>query len=94
MKARVTSQTCQINFDQAMQAIIVSLKNQRTVVVKVERVFSHRLFGKTVKKDKNYQVELPQNLSGENLRLGQKVEISPTAPRSAQKHFLLVKAYD
>ena len=77
-----------------MKGEIVSLKNKGTAVVKVERVFSHPLYGKTVKKHKNYQAGLGPKISVENLRLGQRVEVVPGAPQSSKKRFLLINVYD
>ena len=37
-----------------LQGTVVSAKQQKTVVVKVERRFTHPLFKKTVRRTKNY----------------------------------------
>jgi small subunit ribosomal protein S17 len=38
-----------------LQGTVVSDKNDKTVVVKVERRFTHPLFKKTVRRSKNYK---------------------------------------
>lgn len=77
-----------------MRAIIISLKNKKSVVVRVERVFTHLKYGKTVKRHKNFQAAVSTPLKIENLSLGQVVEIKPSRPDSARKRFLLIKVYD
>lgn len=77
-----------------MQATIISLKNKKSVGVRVERVFTHSKYGKTIKRHKNYQVGVSSSLKIENLSLGQIVEIVSARPGSAQKRFLLTKIYD
>ena len=37
-----------------LQGVVVSDKNEKTVVVKVERRFTHPVMGKTVRRSKNY----------------------------------------
>ena len=37
-----------------LQGVVVSDKQEKTVVVKVERRFTHPLFKKTVRRSKNY----------------------------------------
>ena len=77
-----------------MKAIIVSLKNKKSVGVRVERVFAHAKYRKTVKRHRNYQVGLNGGLKREDLNLGQVVEIKSARPESASKRFLLIKVYD
>ena len=37
-----------------LQGVVVSDKNQKTIVVKVERRFTHPVMGKTVRRSKKY----------------------------------------
>lgn len=77
-----------------MRAKITSLKNKKSVGVRVERVFTHPKYGKTIKRHKKYQAAVSSSLKFDNLSLSQMVEITPARPGSAQKRFLLTKIYD
>lgn len=70
-----------------LQGIVVSTKMQKTIVVKVERRFRHRLYKKTIVKHKKYKVH------NENLKLkeGDIVKIRETRPISKDKHFIVVE---
>jgi small subunit ribosomal protein S17 len=61
--------------------VVVSDKNDKTVVVKVERRFTHPLFRKTVRRTKNYHAHDERN----EFRVGEKVRIEECAPISRQK---------
>jgi small subunit ribosomal protein S17 len=61
--------------------VVVSDKNDKTVVVKVERRFTHPLFKKTVRRSKNYQAHDERN----EFKVGEKVRIEECAPISRQK---------
>jgi small subunit ribosomal protein S17 len=69
------------------QGIVVSNKMQKTVVVKIERVFRHPLYQKVVKVAKKY---LAHDELGQ-CQMGDLVEIMETRPLSARKHFRVVK---
>lgn len=74
-------------------AKFVRLKNN-LAVVRVERVFRHPRYQKTIKRHKDYLVRIAPELKGKGLPLGQLVEIVPSAPTSARSYFRLVKIYD
>jgi small subunit ribosomal protein S17 len=61
--------------------VVVSDKNDKTVVVKVERRFTHPLFRKTVRRTKNYHAHDEAN----EFKVGEKVRIEECAPISRQK---------
>ncbi|KKQ23626.1 MAG: 30S ribosomal protein S17 [Candidatus Roizmanbacteria bacterium GW2011_GWC2_37_13] len=66
---------------------IISTKMQKTVVVKVERKFTHSRYGKVIIRHKKYKAH------NENLELGvgDVVKISETKPISKDKHFIVVE---
>ncbi len=66
---------------------IVSTKMKKTVVVKVERRFSHPKYKKVIKRHKKYKAHNEQF----NLNLGDKVLIEETKPISKEKRFVVVK---
>jgi small subunit ribosomal protein S17 len=61
--------------------VVVSDKNDKTVVVKVERRFTHPLFRKTVRRTKNYHAHDEMN----EFKVWEKVRIEECAPISRQK---------
>ena len=54
-----------------LQGVVVSDKNEKTVVVEVERRFTHPLFKKTVRRSKKYHAHDETNA----LKVGDKVWI-------------------
>ena len=44
-----------------LQGVVVSDKNAKTVVVKVERRFTHPVMGKTVRRSKKYHAHVEAN---------------------------------
>lgn len=66
---------------------IVSLRMQKTAVVEVEKSRPHPLYRKTIKKRKRFKAH-HEDLK---LKVGDRVEISPTRPKSKEKHFKVVK---
>jgi len=54
-----------------LQGVVVSDKNKKTVIVKVERRFTHPLLGKTVRRSKRYHAhdEQAKFKSGDNVRI-------------------------
>lgn len=65
---------------------VVSTKMQKTVVVRVERVYAHPLYKKIIRKHKKYKAH------NETLELvvGDMVKIAETAPTSKDKHFKVI----
>lgn len=66
---------------------VVSTKQEKTVVVDVERRFPHPLYKKIVKRNKRYQVHNEQLA----LQVGDKVVIEETHPISKTKHFRVIR---
>ena len=71
-----------------LQGTVVSDKNDKTVVVKVERRFTHPLFKKTVRRSKNYKAHDAANKH----KVGDRVFIEECAPVSKDKRWTVVEA--
>jgi len=71
-----------------LQGTVVSDKNDKTVVVKVERRFTHPLFKKTVRRTKNYKAHDELN----NHKVGDMVSIEECAPISKDKRWTVIAA--
>ena len=69
-----------------MTGVVVSNKMDKTVVVKVERRFSHPVFKKVVKTTKKYKVHDEKNECLE----GDLVRIQETRPLSKEKRWRLL----
>jgi small subunit ribosomal protein S17 len=69
-----------------LQGIVISDKNDKTVVVKVERRFTHPLLKKTVRRSKNYQAHDESNAYKE----GDMVWIEECAPISRHKRWRVI----
>ena len=69
-----------------LQGVVVSSKNNKTIVVQVERRYTHPLFKKTVRKSKRYHAHDEANKA----QVGQQVEIQECAPRSKLKRWEIV----
>ena len=69
-----------------LQGTVVSDKNDKTVVVKVERRFTHPLFKKTVRRTKKYHAHDAEN----KFKVGDLVSIEECAPISRQKRWTVV----
>jgi len=70
-----------------LEGVVVSDKMDKTVVVKVERVFSHPLFGKTVRKSKKFMAHDEEN----KCQIGDKVKIIETRPLSRYKRWRVLE---
>ncbi len=66
--------------------VVVSDKNDKTVVVKVERRFTHPLFKKTVRRTKNYHAHDEKN----EFKVGEMVWIEECPPISKQKRWVVL----
>ncbi len=66
-----------------LQGVVVSDKQNKTVVVKVERRFTHPLFQKTVRRTKNYHAHDENGV----FKVGDAVTIEETAPISKLKRW-------
>ena len=69
-----------------MEGVVVSTKQDKTAIVRVERTFLHPLLNKTVRKSKRYHAHDENNVDQE----GQKGSIIECAPRSKLKRWELV----
>jgi len=69
-----------------LQGTVVSDKNDKTVVVKVERRFTHPLFKKTVRRSKKYKAHDENN----QCKVGDSVFIQESAPISKDKCWVVV----
>jgi small subunit ribosomal protein S17 len=70
-----------------LQGVVVSDKSDKTVVVRVERRFTHPLLKKTVRRSKNYKAHDEKN----ECREGQTVRIRECAPLSKHKRWTVIK---
>jgi small subunit ribosomal protein S17 len=69
-----------------LQGVVVSDKQQKTLVVKVERRFTHPLLKKTVRRTKNYHV----HVENKTQKVGDSVSIEETRPISRLKRWIVV----
>ncbi len=69
-----------------LQGVVVSDKNDKTVVVRVERRFAHPLFQKTVRRSKKYKAHDENN----SHKVGDTVSIQECAPISKDKRWTVV----
>ena len=70
-----------------LQGVVVSDKNNKTVVVEVERRFTHPLFKKTVRRSKKYHAHDEAN----SAKVGDTVWIEECPPISKNKRWTLVQ---
>ena len=71
-----------------LQGVVVSAKNDKTAVVRVERTFLHPVLKKTVRRSKKYHAHDEANVA----EVGKTVEIRECAPKSKLKRWELVPA--
>ena len=69
-----------------LQGVVVSDKNAKTVVVQVERRYTHPLFKKTVRRTKKYHAHDEKN----SFKVGDQVSIEETRPISRNKRWIAV----
>ena len=70
-----------------LQGVVVSDKGEKTIVVKVERRFTHPVLKKTVRRSKNYHAHDENNAA----KLGDTVSIEESRPYSKTKTWKLVE---
>ncbi len=70
-----------------LQGVVVSDKNDKTIVVRVERRFTHPLYKKVVRRSKRYQAHDESNVC----KVGEAVRIIECAPISKNKRWTVVK---
>lgn len=69
-----------------VQGIVVSDKNDKTIVVQVERRYTHPLLKKTIRRTKKYHAHDERNL----FKVGDRVSIEETRPISKNKHWIAI----
>ena len=70
-----------------LQGIVVSDKADKTVVVDVERRFTHPILKKTVRRTKKYQAHDPEN----RFKIGDRVVIQESKPISKTKRWVVIE---
>ena len=70
-----------------LQGTVVSDKNDKTIVVQVDRAFTHPVMKKTVRRSKKYHAHDEAN----SAKVGDVVRIEETAPISKNKRWTLVQ---
>ncbi|WP_019222549.1 30S ribosomal protein S17 [Bartonella rattaustraliani] len=70
-----------------LQGVVVSDKSDKTVVVKVERRYSHPLLKKTVRQSKKYKAHDESN----QFKIGDQISIQESKPISKDKCWIVVK---
>jgi small subunit ribosomal protein S17 len=71
-----------------LQGTVVSDKNEKTVVVRVERRFTHPVLKKTIRRSKKYHAHDEGNVH----KVGDEVSIEETKPISKNKRWVVVAA--
>jgi small subunit ribosomal protein S17 len=69
-----------------LQGVVVSDKNDKTIVVEVERRFTHPLLKKTVRRSKKYHAHDEEN----KYKVGDQVAIEEARPLSKSKRWVVV----
>ncbi len=69
-----------------LQGVVVSDKNDKTVVVKVERRYAHPLLQKTIRQSKKYKAHDENN----QFKTGDRVSIQESAPISKDKRWVVL----
>jgi len=70
-----------------LQGVVVSDKNAKTVVVQVERRYTHPLFKKTVRRSKKFHAHDEEN----TFKVGDIVRIQESAPISKNQRWVVLK---
>ena len=71
-----------------LQGVVVSDKNDKTIVVQVERRYTHPLLKKTVRRTKKYHAHDESN----TFKVGDQVSIEETRPISRNKRWIALGA--
>jgi small subunit ribosomal protein S17 len=69
-----------------LQGVVVSDKNDKTIVVEVERRYTHPLLKKTVRRSKKYHAHDEAN----KFKVGDQVSIEESAPISKKKRWVVL----
>lgn len=78
------------NLRKTRVGMVVSDKMDKTVVVAVERLVQHSLYGKTLRRTNNYKAHDESN----ECHVGDKVEIMETRPISRDKRWRVVQVIE
>ena len=70
--------------------VVVSNKTEKTVVVRVERVFQHALYDRTAKQSKKLMAHDESNA----LKIGDKVKIVESRPLSKRKRWTVIEVLE
>ncbi len=70
-----------------LEGVVVSNRMDKTVLVRVERLTKHPMYGKYVKRRANYMAHDPEN----RCHVGDKVKIVETRPISKRKRWQLTE---
>ncbi len=70
-----------------LQGVVVSDANDKTVVVRVERRFTHPVLKKTIRKSKKYHA----HDAGNAFKVGDVVRIQETRPISKNKNWVVLE---
>ncbi len=73
-----------------LQGVVVSDKNDKTIIVKVERRLLHPVFKKTVRLSKKYHAHDEKN----EAKIGEVVRIEETRPLSKLKRWAFISKVD
>ncbi|MGB3271853.1 MAG: 30S ribosomal protein S17 [Xanthobacteraceae bacterium] len=71
-----------------LQGVVVSDKQSKTIVVRVDRRFTHPLYKKTIRRSKNYHAHDENN----QFKVGDVVWIEETRPLSKLKRWTVVQS--
>ncbi len=71
-----------------LQGTVVSDKNDQTIVVRVERRFTHPVMKKTIRRSKKYHA----HDAGNEHKVGDKVVIQESVPISKNKRWVVIAA--
>jgi small subunit ribosomal protein S17 len=69
-----------------MQGVVVSDKGDKTIVVRVERRFTHAMYKKVIRRSKRFHAHDPEN----KFKIGDQVRIEECAPISKQKRWIVL----
>jgi small subunit ribosomal protein S17 len=78
-----------MNKRQQKKGVVVRSKNEKTIVVEVERIWQHPIYGKRLTRSKEYFVHAEKPAE-----IGQKVLIEECRPISKKKRWRLVEFLD
>ena len=70
-----------------LQGVVVSDKQDKTIVVRVDRRFTHPLYKKTIRRSKNYHAHDEKN----EFKAGDQVWIEESKPLSKLKRWTVVQ---